>query len=134
MDEQGHTSDLPFQEESAVLDKIVNWGVCGIAGLAVIVVAFLVIRQQSSPAAAPVAAPTQQQAQSGASPSPFSAASIEPTHPEVASTLPQATEPPPAIKRTRTTDRKPKEVDVPLVVEVHEHRKSSQGSDGGDSR
>ncbi|MCA9293938.1 MAG: hypothetical protein KDA20_09000 [Phycisphaerales bacterium] len=133
MDEQGHTSEAPFGEESAVLDKIINWGVCGIAGIAVVVVAILVIRQQGG---SPAPTPTQATTNGGASGqvSPLTAATIE--RPAAGTTGgakadPAAEDGPP--KRPLVRDQKPKEVEVPVVVEVREHRNTAKsgGDDGG---
>ncbi len=132
MDEQGHTSDVQFGQESAVVDKLVNCGVCGIAVVAVIVVGILVIRQNTAPSTQPP--PAAHAAPTGApnnAPASFTAATNEQTGPAHATNATDVKTLPP---RTVRVDPKPKEVDVPVVIDVHEHRSSPKKSTEGDGR
>lgn len=130
LDNHGHISQSPLGEESAVVDKLINWGVCGIAGVAVLVVALMIVSQQSGSPQPPT--PAAGGTNSTGQASPFTAATIERTGQgetgAVTSAAPADGAP---IRPLVREPAKPKEVEVPVVIEVREHRNTTKPDSDG---
>jgi hypothetical protein len=128
MDHDFETPDNPFNSHSTIVDRIVNWGVCSIAVIAVIAVGILVARQQMNAPTAPAPIPNVSSTRPATEASPFVAPTMERPAADAA-----ATQPAPA-QRTAPKAVKPKQVDVPVVVEVREHRSEPKKSAEDDGR
>ena len=125
MDDFDHTSDELFERDTAIVDKIVNWGVCSIAGIALLIVGYFAIAPDLG-GSSPSSAQETPAALSGPGPealqNPLPGTTTASPEPSADQTAAAAGPNDPSARRERRRASKPEEVEVPVVIEVREHR------------